>query len=133
MSQPSIHDPLPWTPEEDAVLREHWANPDMDYTAISEVLPRQRTVGAIQHRGHKIGLGRKARHKKPRRSSKKLKAWPKDMPKFEDHPEASKPGSWSRAAVLGSRIRSASSGNDASYAGSTLAGASLNPTGRRVG
>ena len=133
MSQPSIHDPVPWTEEEDAVLAANWPNPDMDYTAISKLLPGHRTVGAIQHRGHKIGLGRKARHKKPRKSSRKHVPWPADMPKFEDHPKASAPGSWSKAAIRGARLRTSSVEMKSSYAGSTLAGASLNPTGRRVG
>ena len=132
MSQQSIYDTVPWTPEEDAILAACWPDPDLDYVAIASLLDGKRTEGAILHRGCKIGLGPKAHHKKARKPGKKQMAWPADMPKFEDHPLAALPGSRARAARLGSRVKSVSRDAEMSYAGSSLNGAAINATGRRV-
>jgi len=132
MPQQPIHDPVPWTPEEDAVLIACWPDPDIDYVAIAKLIPGDRTAGEILHRGSKIGLGKKARHKKARKTAKKLMAWPADMPNFEDHPLAAAPGSRARAARLGSQVRSFNHDAEFSFTGSSLDGASLRPTGRRV-
>jgi hypothetical protein len=132
MSQKSIYDTAPWTPEEDAVLISCWPDPDLDYVAIAALLVGKRTEGAILHRGSKIGLGPKARHKKARKPGKKQMAWPADMPKFEDHPRAALPGSRATAARIGSRVKSVSRDTEISLAGSSLNGAAINSTGRRV-
>lgn len=132
MSKKSIYDTAPWTPEEDAILVACWPDPDLDYVAIATLLMGKRTEGAILHRGSKIGLGPKARHKKARKPGKKQMAWPADMPKFEDHPLATLPRSRARAARLGSRVKSVSRDTEFSPTGSSLNGAAINSTGRRV-
>ena len=125
MPEQSILEPVQWTSEEDAILAKYWPNPDMDYNDIAKRLPTHRSTGSIQHRGSKIGLGPKARHKKARKPSKKAMAWPKDMPRFEDHPLASGPGSRLKAARIGRRIEVASRGMEFSPTGSSLGGSSL--------
>ena len=132
MSRRSIHDPEPWTPEEDAILVASWPDPDMDFAAIAELIPRSRSEGAVKHRGYKIGLGRKARQPKVKEPGNDSMAWPADMPPFEDHPRAVASGSLANAARLGSRFKSYSQDAEASRTGSSLAGASIHPTGRRV-
>ncbi|MGH7462796.1 MAG: hypothetical protein ACREMA_17450 [Longimicrobiales bacterium] len=57
----------PWTPEEDAILREAWA-----YTGSLKVfMPRlpDRTYAAAQRRGIDLKLGRRTHYKKPRHSA----------------------------------------------------------------
>ncbi len=132
MSQQSIHDPVPWTPEEDAILIAYWPDPDIDYVAIAKLIPGNRTVGAIQLRGSKIGLGQKARHEKVKKPAKKSTTRPDDMPNFEDHPHAAAPGSLVKAVRLGSRIKPFSQEAKSSLTGSTLNGASIHPTVRKV-
>jgi hypothetical protein len=132
MSRRSIHDPEPWTPEEDAILMASWPDPDMDFAAIAELIPRPRSEGAVKHRGYKIGLGKKTQRPKTKEPGNDSKAWPADMPAFEDHPKAVAPGSLAKAARLGSRFKSSSHDAEASRTGSSLDGASIHPTGRRV-
>ncbi len=133
MSRRSIHNPDPWTPEEEAILMACWPDPEIDFAAIAKLIPGVRTVGAVRHRGYKIGLGQKARHEKVDKPAKNLTAWPDDMPDFEDHPDAATPGPRAKAARLGSRFKSFSQDAESSRTGSSLDGASLHPTGRRVG
>jgi hypothetical protein len=106
MSQQSIHNPIPWTPEDDDILIACWPDPDIDFAVMAKLIPGPRTVGAILHRGTKIGLGPKTLHKKAEKQEKKRVTWPDDMPNFEDHPHAAAPGPRVRAAVLGSRFKS---------------------------
>ena len=109
MSQQSIHNPVPWTPEEDAILIACWPDPDIDFAVMAKLIPGDRTVGAILHRGTKIGLGQKALHKLNKMAEKPAKkrvAWPDEMPNFEDHPHATAPGPRVRAALIGSRFKS---------------------------
>ena len=132
MFKKSIKDSIPWTPEEDSILIECWLNPNIDCVAVAKQIPGNRTVEAILRRGGEIGLGRKAQHKRTKKSAKKSMAWPDDMPNFEDHPHATAPGSRAKAALLGSRFKTSSQVAVSSPTGSTLDGASINPTGRRV-
>ncbi len=132
MSRRSIHDPAPWMPEEDAILAACWPDPDIDYGAIAKLIPEFRTVGAVIHRGCKIGLGPKARHKKAKISEKISATWPDNMPEFEDHPRAAAPGPRAKAARLGSRFKSFSQDAESSLTGSSLDGASIHPTGRKI-
>ena len=132
MPQQNAQEATPWTPEEDDFLRACWPNPNLDYPAISRLMLGKRTAGAIQHRGSKIGLGRKARHKKVRKPTKKSMAWPADMPNFEDHPKARPSGSLAKAAKLGAQVQSISRNSEISHTGSSLAGGSINSSGRRI-
>ena len=132
MSRPSIHVTKRWLPKEDAILVACWPDPDIDFVAIAKLIPGRRTVGAIRHRGCKIGLGRKARHKKVQKPGELLTAWPDDMPDFEDHPDAAAPGPRAKAVRLGSRFKSFSQNAETSHTGSSLDGAAIHPTGRRV-
>ena len=132
MSRRSIHNPETWTPEEDAILVACWPDPDMDFAAIAELIPRSRSEAAVKHRGYKIGLGKKARQAKVEEPGNDSTAWPIDMPPFEDHTKAVAPGSLAKAARLGSRFKSFSQDAEASRTGSSLDGASIHPTGRRV-
>ncbi len=125
MSQRLSHDPVPWTPEEDIILVTCWPDPDIDCIAIAKLIPGPRTAGAVQHRGYKLGLGQKARHKKVKKPAKKLTAWPDDMPDFEDHPHAAAPGPRAKAARLGSRFKSFNQAAESSLTGSSLDEASL--------
>jgi hypothetical protein len=132
MSQQSIHSPAPWAPEEDAILISCWADPDIDYAAIAKLLTGHRTAGAVLHRGMKIGLGQKARRKKSKKEANQRMAWPDDMPNFEDHPLAAPSGSLAKATRLGSRITAYGRAAEFSGTGSSLDGASINSTGRRI-
>lgn len=132
MSQRSIPEPVSWTPEDDAILVASWPDPDIDFAGIAKLVSRPRSAGAIKHRGYKIGLGPKARPKKPKYPPETLTAWPDDMPDFEDHPDAAASGPRSKAARLGSRFRSFSQDAESSFTGSSLDGASILPAGRRV-
>jgi hypothetical protein len=130
MSEQLIQDPNPWTTEEDAVLLSCWDDPDIDFVEIAKLIQGFRTRTAIQRRGYELGLGRKAQHEKPRKTKKKLEPWPEDMPKFEDHPHATESRSWTRAAMLGSRLKTKHQNEDASLTGSSLEGAS--PQGLKI-
>ena len=129
MSEHLIHDPDPWTAEEDDILIACWQDPNIDVADITELLPGFRTREAIQQRSHEIELGEKAQKQKRKRSRKNSTAWPDDMPNFEDHPRAAAPGSSTRAVLLGSRLKSLQT-EDSSLTGSTLQGAS--PEGLQI-
>ena len=85
MTRLTSTDPQPWTAVEDRILAECWSDPNIMYDEIARLLPKARTEGAIKHRGHKIGLGPKAKHKKPVTAPQKFTPWPDDV-RFEDHP-----------------------------------------------
>lgn len=121
-----------WTPEDDAVLAACWPDPDIDFAAIAGMVSGERTVGAVKHRGYRIGLGRKARRAEAAASARKLTAWPDDMPRFEDHPDAAAPGPLSQAVRQGLRYGSVRHDMAASPTGSTFDGAAVHPAGRRV-
>jgi len=125
-------DRVSWTAEDDAVLVASWPDPDLDFAAITKLVSGPRTAGAIKHRGYKIGLGPKAQRKRAKNPAEKLVAWPDDMPDFEDHPDAAASGPRSKAARLGSHFRSFTQDGESSLTGSSLDGAAIHPTGRRV-
>ena len=124
MSQHINFNFAPWTSEEDAILKECWNNPELDFHAIAKKMPTLRTAETIQLRGYQLCLGEKARPKTKKRPSKKLTPWPADMPKFEDHPDARKSTSRARAAMQGSRYKLTSHSMETSLTGSSLEGAS---------
>ena len=124
MSGQLIQDPIPWTAEEEAILIDHWEDPEIDFVGIAKLLPDIRTREAVQRRGREMGLGPKAQQPKSKKSKKDPRAWPDDMPKFEDHPLAAAPGSPARAALLGSRLKSLNQREIQSLTGSSLEGAS---------
>jgi hypothetical protein len=132
MSPGSKHDKKPWTAEDDAVLVAAWSDPDLDFAAIAERLTRGCSAEAVKHRGYRMGLGRKARHKKVKKSAKDLMSERNRPPAFEDHPQAIAPGSRFKAARLGSRLGSVSRDAESSRTGSSLDGAAFHPSGRRV-
>ena len=99
----NVDDPAPWSPEEDAILTERWPDPDLGYPAIAKLLTiMPRTEGAIKHRGHKLGLGSKAKHRPPPTGPvSNPTPWPNDMPNFENHPGAPLPGPLANAEKWG--------------------------------
>ncbi len=132
MSRRSKRTSKPWTAEEDSFLVASWPDTDIDLAAIAERLSGSRSVEGVRLRGHKIGLGKKARRKKADKVARDLKQGPDDTPAFEDHPDADAPGPRSKAARLGSRFGTVTQDLESSRAGSSLDGAAFHPTGRRV-
>ena len=81
-------DPMPWSSNEDEILRTCWGDPAVMYAEIARLLPRPRTPGAIKHRGYKIGLGSKAKPRPPKTPpAQKFSEWPQVI-RFDDSPKA---------------------------------------------